>query len=145
MADQPAALEMNKISLVNDQLSTPVESMIRPLTVNDRRTAIRTLAGKLFTVETSCGKFKYIQPVHYERMSDHLLKNVCNLYNAGKFGPDGAKMYFIGDHIVYTFIDRYLQYGIKINMVTLCSTLGISAQDALKMIDDWGFGDDICV
>lgn len=114
------------------------------ISINDRRNAVQTLAGKIFSVKTSSGKFRYVSQVHYERMSDHLLKVVCDQYNQGAFKNNEASMYFMGDHSTYEYIDRYIQYGIKINLISLCAGLGISGPDALRLIKDWGYDESIC-
>lgn len=94
-----------------------------------------------FMIRTSCGKFVILWK-NIDRVSISILDVLCNTID--KTG-DIVLTHSSRDHETFLFIHRYINKGIKINLDTLCQRLGIERQDALMLLNEWGYNEDICL
>ena len=87
-------------------------------------------------INTTCGRFAIFK-IDYKRLSLLLMKEFYD-YKTQEIAHRGK------DHDIYLFIHRYIRYGIKIDMNTVCARLGVSKEDGMKLLNGWGYDDRVC-
>jgi hypothetical protein len=94
------------------------------------------------TIVTSRRKF-CIAKCEFGRLSEYIVDEFLNAENQK---GDSIKVRFErSDHDAFKFIYRYIRYGFKINLNLMCKKIGITREDGLYLLKDWGYGESIYV
>jgi hypothetical protein len=87
-----------------------------------------------YSIETSCGTFA-MPWTNKDRISTFILSRAVRYSNDSRI-PIWMKDL---DHETFLFIHRYIVYGTKMNLNTLCERLEVTTEEA------WGYDTSICL
>jgi hypothetical protein len=114
----------------NDKVYTREEKLER----------LKGFTTKIFII-TSCGEFS-IGNACFDRLSDLIIDTYFNAnLNKKRIDIDAKSL----DHETFLFIHRYIRSNIKVNLNVLCNRLGVTTQEGLLLLKQWGYDESICV
>lgn len=93
---------------------------------------------KSFYIETTCGTF-HIYWKNKERLSPKILSRLWKALRLPINSHDLSVSFKSKDHSIFEHLFRYIQYGIEINVESVSKSMGLSQEDIITLVKDWGY------
>jgi hypothetical protein len=94
------------------------------------------------TIVTSSGIFRIFNE-NFHRMPRSILYDFFDVDQECFYPFSGDLHYEMFDHAIFGFIFRYINHGIKIDLKVVSANLGLTREECLMLLEEWGCDESI--